>query len=62
MAQDLMSGMEDMKIRIAMTQEARGSQPFQPVSQIRTVESITAALPIVSARTWRKMPCMFSLS
>ena len=47
----LMRGMEDRKIRMAIMQEARGSQPFHPTKWIRSVETMTAALPIVSART-----------
>jgi len=62
LAQLLMRGIDDRKIKIAMMQDARGSHPFQPVKCISAVEIITAALPIVSASTWRKIPCMFSLS
>lgn len=62
MAQDLMRGIEERKISTAITQEAMGSQPLKLVKWIKAVETMTAALPIVSAKTWRKMPCMFSLS
>ena len=46
----------------AISTDARGSQPGQPRKWMRTVDTMTAAEPMVSARTWRKMPRMFSLS
>lgn len=61
-AELLMSGMEDIKIRMAMMHDASGSHPFHPVRYISPVETMTAALPIVSARTCSQMPYMFSLS
>ena len=47
----------DIPIRMAMKMEQMGSAIIQPKAHIRMAETITPALPKVSARIWRNTPC-----
>jgi hypothetical protein len=54
--------MAEKKIKMAIAQEATGSQPFQPFHLVSRVLKITATEPSASARMCKNIPCMFSLS
>lgn len=45
-----------MKIKHAMNSEQRGSAMKSPNCSIKTDDTITPTLPIVSATTWRNTP------
>ena len=46
----------DIPIRMAMKMEQMGSAIIQPKAHIKMAETITPALPSVSAKMWRKTP------
>ena len=54
-------GMAEAKMRMAIRHDAIGSKPDQPKKWIKRVDMTTATDPRVSAKTCRKIPCMFSL-
>jgi hypothetical protein len=56
----LTSGTAEAKIKMAIKHEAIGSYPAQPEKCTRMVDITTATEPRVSARIWRKIPCIFS--
>ena len=61
-AVDFNNGIADKKMSTAMIIEATGSNPFHPSNFVRIVETTTPTDPKVSARMWRKIPRMLSLS